>query len=154
MKVTLYEDELAIASMIGCRRHIKSIGWRDRFPDRENIAWAIDVEGACAELACCKVLGWYWQALSGGEKAPGDIGKGVQVRSTRHETGGLIIRESDRDNDGYLLVTCRAPNYVIRGWMRGGDCKKDEYRQTNDRDPKPFWLVPQNRLREFQITAK
>lgn len=150
--VTLDADELAVASLIGCRRNIACIRAKSddvNFPDRENIRWQTHIDGACAELAVCKALGIYWIALSG-PTAEGDVGRNIQVRSTRYADGHLIIRSRDSDNARYVLVTCRAPAYVVAGWMTGTEAKTDMFLRTNDRDPRPFWEVPQIALHPFR----
>lgn len=150
MKVTLSPDEMAVASMIGCRRRIESLraGSIDEAFADVGIRWAIDIDAACAELACCKALGWYWQGL-GGPKSSGDIGKNVQVRSTRYPDGGLLIRPRDLDASRFLLVTCQAPDYVIVGWLTGQEAKQECFKRT--RNNRLFWQVPQERLRPFEL---
>ena len=153
MEIRLLPDELFLASAVGCRRRIDSI-LRDaasQLPDRERIQWTTDIDGACAELAACKALGWYWVALAG-RQAIGDIGQGVQVRSTRYHDGSLIIRQRDKADASYLFVTCEAPRYFIRGWLTGLEAKTDRYEQTNGHDSTPFWKVPQDELYPFDAS--
>lgn len=154
MKVTLQPDELVIGSAIGCRRHIECLRVKSpskNFPDRDNILWATHVEAACAELAVCKLLNIYWTALAG-PHAEGDVGRNLQVRSTRYPNGELIVRPSDPDTSTFVLVTCRAPDYEICGWIRGVDAKQNQYVRTNDYDPRPYWSVPQSDLHPINVT--
>lgn len=151
MRVTLSPDELYQAAIVGCHRHIQCLRANSpdkNFPDRENIRWATHIEAACSELAVCKLLGVYWSALDG-PSALSDAGFGIQVRSTRYRTGCLILRERDSADANYVLVVARAPDYEIAGWLRGSE-RQDRHKRTNDRDPRPYWEIPQADLHPFR----
>lgn len=98
------------------------------------------VEGALGELAVAKALGMYWSGSINGFRAP-DVGQSIQVRTRSRHDYDLIVRDSDADEAAFVLVTGSAPEYHVRGWMRGALAKRDEYRQEHGGRP-PAYFVP------------
>jgi hypothetical protein len=106
-------------------------------------AWDMDIEGACGEMAVAKALDRYW--AGSGTFRGGDVGE-LQVRTAREHRGRLILHESDADDQIFVLVTGRAPDLCVRGWLLARDGKRAEYWQ----DPgtgRPAFFVPQDALR-------
>lgn len=113
--------------------------------DRDNERWQIDVEGVLAEAAAAKALGRVYEPVVGElDTQLGDIGPGLQVRSTRYPTGNLLIHKSDKDTDIFILVTGKYGIYDVRGWIYASEGKLDELWKVHGKRG-AFW-VPQSRL--------
>ena len=134
-----------MAAIVGVRRKIHSLGSKDtNHVGNKKFGWQEDIEGACAELAVGKAFNIFWNGSVNTYKAP-DLSGRLQVRYTELDHGSLIFRGNDNVNDNFILVTGLAPNYIIRGWLKGCDAKQDEYIKYPD-DKIPSWFVPQNKL--------
>jgi hypothetical protein len=149
--VTLSQEEVEIAAMIGCRRRAesKARGRIDNHGLGKADLWAIDIEGAAAEMAYCKFRGKFWSGSVNSFKGP-DCGQNVQIRSTHHDYGCLIIRHQDSDNDIYVLLVGVCPTFTICGWIKGVDGKSEEFAQSPNGRP-PAFFIPQHKLTKFKL---
>lgn len=148
--VRLSMEEMAIVSLVsGLRRgESKTKGRQDNHGFSGENAWDIEIEGCAAEMAYCKMRGQYWNGSVCSFKEA-DCGQNVQVRHTTIKKGSLIVREADNDDHYYVLVTGRAPELTVAGWIKGSEAKKPEFRRApNDREAAYF--VPQTALRKFK----
>jgi len=148
--IVLTEIEMEIAAMVGCRRRSES-----RSNSREYAhgfdgsgGWDIDIEGAAAELAYAKYRGQYWPATVCSFKHA-DVGANVQIRSTPHANGSLIIRDDDNAEHFYVLLTGTAPTFQVRGYIQGISAQNDEWRQAPNGRPAAYF-VPQSALKPFE----
>lgn len=144
--VALTEDEVRFAALVGMGRQVQNLflGRRDAHGADKDRGWQIHIEGAAAEMAFAKFRNRFWSGNLGNLRAA-DVGE-VQVRSTGHAGGSLILHDSDPDDDAFVLVTGRCPAFVVRGWLWGREGKSVEFR----RDPvggRPAYFVPQHMLR-------
>jgi hypothetical protein len=116
--VILTEVEARIAALVGCeRRHDALIRGLKGSPGiREGVVWTIDIEGAAAELAFAKCLGWYWDGAVGVFHRQADV-RHVHVRCQREHHWDLCIRPHDVPGV-YALVTGRFPRYQVHGWAK------------------------------------
>ena len=156
MKVTLDWSELELAAAVGLRRQLSSL--RDQRKDKHGFSgpgWTIHIEGACGELAVAKALGRYWNGSVDTFKdadIPGEhtaIGFGkVQVRTRSNAYYDLIVRPDDADQDVYILVTGRAPEFEVHGWIRGRDAKQKMWLRTYGDRPAAYF-VPQSALQRL-----
>lgn len=152
IEVLLNKDELAAGTAVGCRRQIEAIGSaKMNFPDDDNVRWQQHIEAACAEIAVSKHRGTYWVGC--GPQARYDV-MGGQVRAILQPHHSLILRpydelaqRGDKPEDAFILVYAKAPRYMLIGWAWGHEVMRDEFVVTNERDPKPYWQVPQSGLR-------
>lgn len=142
--VTLSKMEALMAMNVGGMRHFSSI-----FNNREDRhgasgAWDLHIEGAMGELCVAKALGIYWDgAIDVFKKA--DLGSNIQVRTRRRHEYELIVRDDDKIEDRYVLVTGRCPCYVIRGYIFGLDAREPEWRKSHG-GREPAFFVPQDAL--------
>lgn len=138
--------ELMQAAICGVMRHITSL--RDKRPDRHGAdlsgdGWSLHIEGAAGEIAFARARGCYWSSSVNTFSLP-DVGD-VQVRTRSRHDYELIVRDCDKDGDVFALVTGRAPEFVVRGWIRGGDAKRKEWRREHGGREAAFF-VPQAEL--------
>ncbi len=95
-------------------------------------------------MAVAKATGRYWSGSLGNLRAD-DVGE-IQVRTTSRPENRLIIHEADQDEKYFVLVTGRAPQFRIVGWIMARDAKREEWWQ----DPaggRAAYFVPQSALR-------
>ena len=70
---------------------------------------------------------------------------GIEVRSTHHVDGHLIIKPKDRDGMPVVLViTARRPDFRVAGWMWAKEGKVPRWRRPGHGGS---WWVPQHALR-------
>lgn len=129
MQVTLEWFEVSRAALVGISRNVEALrkGLQNSRPTNEN-EWHIHVVGALGECAFAKATGRYWSGSVNTFKSGGDIGKNIQVRTRSKHSYDLIVRDGDKDDDIFVLVTGGPTDYEIRGWMLARDAKSEKYR--------------------------
>ena len=154
MLVTLTPEEVAHARQVGIDRQLnhiragnKSGGGFIAFNDNGHEQHAL---GAVGELVVAKALGIPWEPA--GLKCV-DVG-GYQVRATVYPTGKLIIRERDRNEEKFVLVTKHSElSYRVCGWISAGDAKQVGKLTNPPRGSRlgPAWFVDQGHLKPLAI---
>lgn len=135
MKIALTVDEMILYGGYGLERCANAL-WRGRRGNhgfnRDNERWQIDVEGSLAEYVAAKALGLlpFNPAVDELDSEKGDIGPGLQVRSTKYLSGSLLIHDSDDDNHVFILVTGAYGRYTVCGWIYAREGKREEFRKT------------------------
>ena len=151
-EVVLSESEMHMATAVGCRRQIQALQ-AGLTPNAgyKGSGWEIHIEGAAGELAFARFRNLYWPATVGTFKRGGDIGDNIQVRTRTNWNHDLIVRDTDRNDDVFILVVGTIPRFHIVGWLRGGDAKHPRYRKTYGDRPAAYF-IPQHDLRPFEKT--
>jgi hypothetical protein len=108
--------------------------------------WEVNIEGACGEIVVAKWRGEYWEG-SVDQFEGGDVGK-LQVKTTKHPEGCLLLRENAKDGEIFYLLTGEAPRFVIRGWAYGWEVKQDKYWRELKNGRPGAWFIPQSVLHE------
>jgi hypothetical protein len=151
MKVTLRWFEVLLAASVGVRRQLEAL--RASLPDCHGFdgetSWQVHIEGACGEMAFAKAARLFWSGSVNSFKNGCDMGN-IQVRTRSREDYDLIVRENDRDEDAFVLVIGKAPEYRVVGWIRGADAKRPEWRKTYGNRPAASF-VPQAALRDMTM---
>jgi hypothetical protein len=145
--VQLTNREMAMAADCGIMRNIAAIiDERDDAYglDEDDGGWSKHVEGACGEVAVAKVLGRFWSPTVNVFNAP-DIGRTIGVRTRSRHDYDLNIRPNDKPQHAYVLVTGRAPNFIVRGYIIGADARRGKWLRDYGGRP-PAWFVPQASL--------
>ena len=119
MKVKLEKYEVLAAAQVGVLRQCQVLERKTAC----EAPWQAHVEAACAEMAFAKLAGWYWSYSAGVFRREKDVGN-VQVRHTEKPDGRLIVTDADEDNDVFVLVRGRAPEFDVVGWAYGRDVKR------------------------------
>lgn len=145
MIIELTIHEILVASQVGILRQCEDIkaAKKSFIGEKQDTAWQRHIEGALSECAMAKFLNVYWS------KSPWynpDVGD-VEVRTTAHEHGRLIIRDRDKDDTKYYLLTGINGKYHIRGYMYARDAKKEKYLDQPVAGRPPSYFVPQSDLR-------
>ncbi len=114
---------------------------------RPDVGWQIDIEGALGEMAWAKASNMYWSGAKG-YRERGKIISDVnndEVRTTPLSYGRLILHEKDSDHKAFILLTGSDGNYIIRGYIKGINGKREKFWK----DPvggRPAYFVPQYEL--------
>ena len=145
--VQLSAYEVRMAAAIGVERQLESIsrGLKDAAGLRDSAGWSEHISGCLGELAVCKALGWHWSATVNTFKNGADIRDRIEVRTRSRHSYELIIRPDDAPNKFYVLVTGRASEFWVRGWILGAQARRDEWWHGHGgRDH--AWFVPHSAL--------
>lgn len=155
----LSAEELEHASSVAAKRNESQRG-ADRADGKVmESSLRADLMGAEGELAVSKALSLPWD----GEWLPievwdswkldgNDVGS-LEVRTTDHENGRLILHPNDKDDVPYILViSTHRPQYKLAGWMLARDGKQEKYWRNDV--PRPCFMVPQGSLRPMSELAQ
>jgi hypothetical protein len=149
VQVELTPRELAMAVNVGMQRLVASTeaGLNHASTYHRSFLKRLEEEtvGACGEIAFSKAFGKYWSPSVNTFHDIADVGTDIEVRSTRLDSGSLIVRDNDAGDRWFVLVTGEPPLMTIRGRILGSEAKKPQY----VRDPhghRKAWFVPQEAL--------
>jgi len=153
IEITLTPEEEAYADAVAHRRNAENrrVGRRDGKVVANSIG--IDLQGARSELAVAKALGLKWDGKFLRNEAwlkwrveGHDVGP-LEIRSTHHPNGRLLLHPKDPDESPFILVlTHKRPVYILAGWYFGRDGKKNEWWW----DPgygRPCYFVPREQMK-------
>ena len=149
ISVRLTNSELLTAAFAGVMRHVaaRKSGARQAY-GQDSAGWSEHVEGACGEKAFAKAFGRYWSNELGESPNKRPDVADFEVRTRTRHTYELVIRANDADDARVALVTGMCGDYVIRGWIRAGDAKRQEWFTSHANRP-PQYYVPQSALLPF-----
>lgn len=160
ISITLNETDLKLAADVGRSRNASQrVGNRaDGKVLSDSIG--IDVQGAQAELAVSRALNLPWDGkFKELEKwfdwrENGHDVSGLEVRSTHHVKGSLILHPQDKDQSPYVLVlTYKSPEFILAGWNFGFVGKERKYWRDVGYG-RPCYYLPQKMLRPMDELFK
>jgi hypothetical protein len=127
MRVSLEWFEVSRAALVGVSRNVEAMrkGCKSRLPINDE--WGSHILGALGECAFAKATGRYWSGSVNTFKDP-DIGENIQIRTRSAHHFALIVREGDKDDDVYVLVTGGPNDFIVHGWIKCSDAKQERYR--------------------------
>jgi len=141
--VTLTKREMAMGAECGVMRNIAAMTDNRRdahgLTDEEG-GWNFHIEGACGEIASAKVMGRFWSPTVNTFDAA-DIGEHIQVRTRSRHDFELYVRPTDNPGHLFVLVTGKAPNFIVRGYLHGAAARCDDWLAAHGGRP-PAWFVP------------
>lgn len=138
-------DVVTLAS-VGVMRHVRALrrGLRPAYGADKRDCWGLHIEGAAGEYAVAKALRRFWPGV--GEVKAEDV-DGVQVRTTSHHTGRLLIYPTDPDLVPFVFAVGRIPRFDVVGWLYGYEGKRAEWlSDLNGTSPELVYAVPQSAL--------
>ena len=103
---------------------------------------AQDAAATGSEWAVAKVLGYDFDPYLVKGKRIADVGKNIEVKSTKYLTGHLIIQEIDRTEDIAVLVLNKSPEYTVVGCLPIAWAKNERFRHKVQAN----WWIPQCNL--------
>ena len=148
IEVRLNSSQLYQAANVGVIRQVRNItdNRKPRYEAGNQNDWQLHIEGCCAEMVVAQHLGLFWDGNIGILSA-GDVGD-LEVRSTQHSSGRLILHPKDKDQSKYILVTGVNGIYQIHGWILGEDGKQQKFWE----DPtgrRPAFFIPKENLNDI-----
>jgi len=149
MEVRLEPHEAILVTQVALTRYASAMNNKQMKGLHQQNPWeriCMDVEGAGSEYAVAKLLRLPW---SGNTSKGPDILPNIDVKSTKHENGRLLISPDAEDDWKFVLVTGAMPTYHVIGWMMGRDGKKEQYLTTLSHNRPPVYAVPQDKLKRF-----
>lgn len=153
--VVLEWYEVRLAAQVGVERNVQSI--KDgRTPSAafstKDGAWEIHVQGACGELAFAKAANRFWAGSVNRFGSSGDVGR-IEVRTRSRHDYDLLVRPADADDSVFVLVTGLAPDFLVHGWVRGEEAKRDEWLRDYGGRP-PAFFVPKAVLNPLEALLR
>ena len=141
-----------MAATIGAMRQAESMrsGLKPAygFKDYES-PLSIHIEGACGELAYCKARDKFFEGRVNTFKEA-DIGTNVQIRTRSKHEYDLIVRDKDKDEDYFVLITGVCPTYTIHGYILGKDAKQEMWKKEYGGRVAAYF-VPKEYLKSFRF---
>lgn len=146
MNVSLEWFEVSRAALVGVSRNVEALrkGCQQRLRGKDE-SWERHVLGALGECAFAKATNRYWSGSVNTFKAA-DVGANIQVRTRSQHSYDLIVRDSDADDDVYVLVTGGPADFTVHGWVVARDAKRPEFRADYGGYGHAYF-VPQSALR-------
>lgn len=149
--VVLSREQFWDGIRVGVARHVEAVDQKreDKHGAKKEDGWSYHIEGACGEHALAIFLNIPWSRSVNTFRSLADVA-GIEVRTRPYHTWDLIVRQDDKPERPYALVTGRNGRYRIRGWVWGHEARKDEWwRDRGDRE-EPCWWVPISALRGIE----
>lgn len=147
--VTLTQAEVRIANWIGEQRYLGNRKAKRRGKHGvSSFATEPDRIGTVGELAVAKALNLWWSGLA--KRGEPDVGGCVEVRTVSKPTYRLLVHKNDPDDLPFVLVAPKKQGgrkYVLRGWIMGGEAKREAWWQKLRGDRKHCYAVPHDELR-------
>jgi len=144
--IELTPPEILEAALVGILRRLQRKKLRQDKRDQTNpgkdTGWQRDIEGALSEMAVAKHLGKYW---SRGSYKEADV-EGLEIRTTQHPNGRLLIREKDSPDAKYYFVRGLEGRYELCGWIYGRDAKVEKYLEDPVGNRPKAYFVPETEL--------
>jgi hypothetical protein len=152
MRVKLTKNDLRYAESVALNRNQSQRDGQRADGKVLDDSLGIDIQGAEAELAVAKAFKLPWDGsfldldrwFDWREK--GHDVSGLEVRSTHHKKGCLILHPKDRDDAPFILVlTHERPIFTLVGWNFGRAGKLPEYWRDVGYG-RPCYYLPQDKL--------
>ena len=153
IKIQLSKDDELQCASVAFRRTFESPDKVDQSFEKLNTFDDIarNSEAIGAEMAAAKLFGFKdFEPSVNTFKREADIGSRIEVKHTKWESGHLIIKPSDRNEDIAVLVTGKSPTYFVIGWIPVAMAKKDKYKH----DKSDSWCVSQINLQPIENLAR
>jgi hypothetical protein len=147
--VALSWTEARHAALVGAERRLRSSQDGRQAHAGANVAedgWRMDIEGAGAELAFAKAMGWHWPGSVDVFHAEADV-RHIHVRQSSGPGRKLLLRPNDPPGV-YVLVVGRMPRYEVIGWAHWPQDQPAAQSTTLGHPERPpCWAIPQSSLR-------
>jgi hypothetical protein len=149
--IELSYQDFKRAAVVGIHRN-----WEDHehglksgggFKMRDGWAWEQHILGAAGELAFANFMNVEWAPAKMKAK---DV-DGWQVRTVARDDGQLVVREKDKVEDRFVLMTAYAYNkFRVAGWLSGAYARQYGEKK-NPNGWGEAWFVNQEKLVPFQL---
>lgn len=149
--VIINRDEWLYALDIARRRQTENLAAkrRDAYGFDGKNGLFLHQQGCLCEYGTSKGLGIPFRETKLGDA---DLGDDIQVRGPLQHRHSLIVHddEKDKDNHRFVLTTREigTPEFHIRGWLYGHECKQQRFWRTST--GRPAFFVPQRFIRPIE----
>lgn len=145
MEIKLEKYEIELGTFVGNKRYEEAILQNKKdsygFKKSPEESRQIHIDGAIGEVAFAKAMNWFYSGSVNTYKNGGDVGA-IQVRTRSKHSYDLIVRNNDRDNDIFVLVTgCISDNYIIHGWIIAKDAKNQKFSKSYGNRPSAYFVT-------------
>ncbi len=154
MKIELTACEMAIANVVAAMRTTcnRAAGIAENKIGSHS-SYQMDVDGFAAELAFCKAMNLHPDLSVVNQSLTHDCvarnGKTIDVKTTRYESGRLLVTPNKKESQTqlYVLVVGTAPAFNVIGYASKEEVFADRnYRELNGRWS---YIMEQSQLRPF-----
>lgn len=149
MLIRLDELEIAVGKTVGITRHDNGRNRRQTRGLAPELSEDFHILGAFGELAVARILNIYPGFILNTFKGP-DLEPDIQVRTTRHKNGRLIMTADDPPFHKYVLVTGDAPELDIVGWIWGYEGQDEKWLTDPKNNRPPAYFVPRDALKPIE----
>jgi hypothetical protein len=116
--------------------------------------WQSNIQGCSGEFVVAKYLNMNWSVAEGLNvpdvgKSSGKNAKQVEVRTTHHKKGSLIIRNHDKDHLPYFLVIGQYDTFEIVGFMYGHEAKQEKWLSDKGTGGTLSYFVPRSAVADM-----
>ena len=151
VKILLTVEEATLAMQVALLRQRDALvqGRRETFDPNKTWKDGLDVHwyGVCAEIAVARFLDLYCPLHVNQYKGmAADIGKNIEVRWTRNESNGLVIRPDDPDDRWYYLVVGEPLELTVVGLIQGKEGKNEFWKKDPGNRGREAYFVPASEL--------
>lgn len=138
-----------MAAQVGLVRQFEAL--KRGLPDRhgyDGLGWSEHIEGAAGEYALAKHFNVSWNGSVNTFRTQADVQQ-FEIRTRSKHEYELLVRPNDPDDAAFILITGKAPDFRIQGWMLGKDAKQVHWKQTHGYRP-PAYFVPHSALHDIE----
>jgi hypothetical protein len=109
---------------------------------------SVSLMGLMSEYCAAQILGVPFNFDSIFQVNRPDLVNGLEIRSTQHTNGNLIVYENDKPAN-YVLTTIdfKELSVTLVGWLHFNDCVNEKYWRTVPKVRKDSYWVPQKDLK-------
>jgi hypothetical protein len=113
---------------------------------------ARDIGGILAEIVVGRRFDKTYLPATNSFHKRADVGDDIEVRSTVHLNGALIVRDNDDPARRYVLVVCDPmKGFMIRGWAYGHEAKQPQWLETGNGRPAYWYRGPLRAFEELTV---
>ena len=145
IRVRLTPPQVSHAHEVATIRHRNNL--RDRRTARYGYRgdpFRVHLHGALGEKAVAVAFGITWTG-SIGDLSAADVGV-LQVRTTTHRDGRLILHPSDEDTDIFILAVLDGSAVDLAGWIMARDGKVSAHWCDPTGRGRPAFFVPRKAM--------
>jgi hypothetical protein len=153
MIIELTAEDFMVAATKGAVRQLVAIKNKRMGHDHGGKSYrkmtqrlADSILGELGEIAVSKFTGLTQSSTLQITKAA-DIGASIEVRTTEHANGHLVLYDSSNNDYIFVFVTISGLKATLRGWINPEHGKKAEYFVEGDPD---CYFVPQSALNPIE----
>lgn len=145
IEVSLDTGEMMEGAILGIERVLAVVR------PRQAVHWERNIQGALAEMAAAKAVGVKFLPTINTFHTEADLPWALEVRWAEKRDRSLLVRSNDVLDRRFILVTGRAPTFLVPGWAWGREVVENGSAvNTFDEEKQHVWGLPQEQLRKIE----